>query len=105
MAKNVVAVVVAVLAIAACVYVAGRGCRRVRRGKVSDDSKYWVILAMGGRYQCPHCGRQVVMTEEQCKLPKPPPDFACPHCKKAVDVVELMKPKPAAKGDSAGKKR
>ena len=98
MAKRIVVAVLAVVVIGVAAGYVLKGCSRSVRSQPSDDKKYWVLLTMGGFFQCPHCKERVDLTEEQLKMPAPPPDFKCPHCGKAVDIVELMKPrKPAAK--------
>jgi len=93
MAKRIVVAVLAVVVIGAAACYVLKGCSGSIRSKPSDSKKYWVLLTMGGYFQCPHCKEQVDLTEEQLKMPAPPPEFKCPHCGKAVDIVEMMKPK------------
>ena len=105
MAKKSIIAVLAVVVIGAAIYTVGKSCSRRVRSQPSDARKYWVLLSMGGFYQCPHCGEKVELTDEQLKLPDPPPELKCPHCNKAVDVVKLMAPRPAKGTKPPGKAR
>ena len=72
--------------------------------ELSDDSKYWVHLITFGCYLCPHCGKQVDLTDEQQRLSKPP-ELVCPHCGKKVPLAEAKAVKPTKSAPRPGSPR
>ena len=71
---------------------------------LSDEKRNWANLFTFGSYLCPHCGRQVDLTDEQRRLAKPP-ELVCPHCGKKVPLAEAKAVKPAKSAPRPGSPR
>ena len=72
--------------------------------ELSDESKHWINLITFQSYLCPHCGKQVDLTDEQQRLSKPP-ELVCPHCGKKVPLAEAKAVKPAKSAPRPGSPR
>ena len=91
-AKSAIVGVLALAAIGGSVYVMVQG-QAPSKPKLDEATKYWILVAMGGRYACPHCGKDVTLTDQQMRIAKPP-KLTCPECGKEVDFSKPPPPAP-----------